>query len=235
MKEVEDKVTTEEYVFKNKMHLWSRMNLAKCLLRILDEKDYVTPTPIQSATVPKGLNSKNDVLAAAETGSGKTFAFGLPVVQKIEAYLEKFGEYGTTEEVKVQLEEGEGDDDEGVFGEVKRKEGPMALVLCPTRELACQVHDQIKLLCTHTKVRSGVIIGGMSDDKQERVLSKHKPHIVVATPGRFWELVQKGQCWLQSLDLVKYLVIDEADRMAEKGHFQELGGIVSAIVMFIRR
>ena len=63
----------------------------------------------------------------------------------------------------------------------------------------------------------------------ERVLSKFKPHIIVATPGRFWELCRQGQSWLQSLELIKYLVIDEADRMAEKGHFAELGSIVQAI------
>ena len=69
----------------------------------------------------------------------------------------------------------------------------------------------------------------LKKENLERVLSKHRPHIVVATPGRFWELTRQGQDWLQSLDLVKYLVIDEADRMAEKGHFAELGEIVGAI------
>ena len=168
--------------------------------------------------------------AAAETGSGKTFAFGLPLVQKIHMYLEKYGDHEVEEErVEDEDEENGDDNDKAVFGAPRMKQGPFGLILCPTRELAVQVHDQLKLLSTHTLVRTAVIIGGMSDDKQERILSKFKPHLIVATPGRFWELTRQGQSWLQALELVKYLVIDEADRMAEKGHFAELGSIVDAI------
>ena len=63
----------------------------------------------------------------------------------------------------------------------------------------------------------------------ERVLTKIRPHIIVATPGRFWELQSQGQDFLQNLNLVKYFVVDEADRMAQKGHFEELGSIIAAV------
>ena len=157
-------VSNEDYQFQNKLTAWSRMNLVKPLLRILDEKSLLQPTEVQLKTIPRGLNTKTNILAAAETGSGKTFAFGLPLVQKIHGHIEKYGENAEFEDGGFSEETEEPDD--SIFGEKKTKQGPLGLILCPTRELAVQVHDQIRLLATHTKVRTAVIIGGMSDDKQ---------------------------------------------------------------------
>ena len=100
----------------------------------------------------------------------------MPIVQKIHGHLEKYGdstpqdqdEIMETDQVET-LDEDIGENHE-IFGAKRIKEGPLGLVLCPTRELAVQVHDQIKLLSTHTKVKTAVIIGGMSDDKQGKVL-----------------------------------------------------------------
>lgn len=100
--------------------------------------------------------------------------------------------------------------------------GPQALILCPTRELAMQVHDSIRLISKFTSVKTTAIVGGMAAEKQQRILTKIRPEIIVATPGRFWELRQTGQEYLQNLHSLKYFVVDEADRMAEKGHFAEL-------------
>jgi len=224
-------VSTDDYIFTNDMNKWKRMNLIKPLLRALDERNLVAPTEVQIQTIPKGLNTKTNILAAAETGSGKTIAFALPIIQKIHGHLEKFGDRAVTAEVEIQTADDESNKntDFSIFGKGKTKEGPLGLVLCPTRELAVQVHDQIKYISQYTKVRTGVIIGGMSTDKQERVLTKIRPHIIVATPGRFWELQSQGQDFLQNLDLVKYFVVDEADRMAQKGHFEELGSIIAAV------
>jgi ATP-dependent RNA helicase DDX24/MAK5 len=161
-------VSTDDYVFANDMNKWKRMNLIKPLLRALDERNLNAPTEVQTQTIPKGLNTKTNILAAAETGSGKTIAFALPIVQKIHGHLEKFGDGAITTQVKIQTadEEANKNTDFSIFGMETKKEGPLGLVLCPTRELAVQVHDQIKYISKYTKVRTGVIIGGMSTDKQ---------------------------------------------------------------------
>ena len=166
----ESVVSTDDYIFTNDMNKWKRMNLIKPLLRALDERNLVAPTEVQIQTIPKGLNTKTNILAAAETGSGKTIAFALPIIQKIHGHLEKFGDTPVTAEVEIQTADDESNKitDFSIFGKGKTKEGPLGLVLCPTRELAVQVHDQIKYISQYTKVRTGVIIGGMSTDKQGR-------------------------------------------------------------------
>ena len=165
-------VSTDDYVFTNDMNKWKRMNLIKPLLRALDERNLNGPTEVQTQTIPKGLNTKINILAAAETGSGKTIAFALPIVQKIHGHLEKFGDGAITTQVEIQTadQEANKNTDFSIFGTETKKEGPLGLVLCPTRELAVQVHDQIKYISKHTKVRTGVIIGGMSTDKQGKIL-----------------------------------------------------------------
>ena len=150
---------------------WTRMNLSKGIIRALDELDYSVPTEIQKATIPKGLNSKTNILAAAETGSGKTFAYGLPLVQKVNAHVEKWGDRPEKVEQKVHgPDDGDAenfiDDPKQIFGGTKIVEGPLGLVLCPTRELAVQVHDQLQNITKYTKVRTAVIIGGLSNEKQ---------------------------------------------------------------------
>ena len=96
----------------------------------------------------------------------------MPIVQKIHGHLEKYGDSSPQDQEEIrETDQVETVNDEigenhEIFGEKRSKEGPLGLVLCPTRELAVQVHDQIKLLSTHTKVKTAVIIGGMSDDKQ---------------------------------------------------------------------
>lgn len=96
-----------------------------------------------------------------------------------------------------------------------------ALILTPTRELAIQIKNHLCKAAKYTDIRIAVIVGGMAAVKQERVLSKG-PEIVIATPGRLWELIDQGNEHLSQLDTIKYLAIDETDRMLEKGHFKEL-------------
>lgn len=96
-----------------------------------------------------------------------------------------------------------------------------ALILTPTRELAIQIKDHIQAILANTGISICVIVGGMSAEKQERLL-KRRPEIVVATPGRLWDLVQEGNPHLLNLSSLRYLAIDETDRMGEKGHFEEL-------------
>ncbi|XP_034940551.1 ATP-dependent RNA helicase DDX24 [Chelonus insularis] len=96
-----------------------------------------------------------------------------------------------------------------------------ALILTPTRELAIQIKNHLTKAAKYTDIKIAVVVGGMAAVKQERILSKG-PEIVIATPGRLWELIEQGNAHLNQLDSLKYLTIDETDRMLEKGHFQEL-------------
>ncbi|CAF4858777.1 unnamed protein product [Pieris macdunnoughi] len=96
-----------------------------------------------------------------------------------------------------------------------------ALIITPTRELAIQISQHLIAVAKYTGIRVATIVGGMAAVKQERVL-KASPEVVVATPGRLWELVNQGEPHLQQLPSVKFLAIDETDRMIERGHFDEL-------------
>ncbi|XP_054828291.1 ATP-dependent RNA helicase DDX24 [Eublepharis macularius] len=104
----------------------------------------------------------------------------------------------------------------------------LGLVLTPTRELAVQVKHHIDAVAKYTGVKTALLVGGMASQKQQRVL-KRKPEIIVATPGRLWELVQERHPHLSSLRQLRCLVIDEADRMVEKGHFQELSQLLEML------
>ncbi|XP_076230971.1 ATP-dependent RNA helicase DDX24 [Calliopsis andreniformis] len=103
-----------------------------------------------------------------------------------------------------------------------------ALILTPTRELAVQIKDHLTKAAKYTDIKIAVVFGGMAAVKQERILSKG-PEIVIATPGRLWELIQQGNAHLSQVDSIKYLAIDETDRMLEKGHFQELQQLLEKI------
>ncbi|XP_033212425.1 ATP-dependent RNA helicase DDX24 isoform X1 [Belonocnema kinseyi] len=103
-----------------------------------------------------------------------------------------------------------------------------ALILTPTRELAIQIKDHLTKAAKYTDIRISVILGGMAAVKQERILSKG-PEIVIATPGRLWELVSEGNPHLSQLNSIKFLAIDETDRMLEKGHFKELHSIIEKV------
>ncbi|XP_068624916.1 ATP-dependent RNA helicase DDX24 [Battus philenor] len=105
--------------------------------------------------------------------------------------------------------------------EVRTGKPLYALILTPTRELAIQISRHLIAAAKYTGIKIATIVGGMAAVKQERVL-RSGPEIVVATPGRLWELITQGQPHLQQLSSVKFLAIDETDRMVERGHFEEL-------------
>jgi ATP-dependent RNA helicase DDX24/MAK5 len=133
---------------------------------------------------------------------------------------------GCSEEYQFDVTEMSCDLDDVTKGSHDR--GLRALILTPTRELALQVQTHIRNVAKHTGIQVCTLIGGMAGVKQERVLSQHPP-IVVATPGRLWKLMSEGHPHLTSLDSVRYLVLDEADRMIEFGHYQELAWILERI------
>lgn len=165
------------------------------------ELNFSTPTEIQKLAIPDATIKRCDILGAAETGSGKTLAFGLPIVQLIQKELEV---------------------------DPHKMENLFSLILTPTRELACQINNHLKAIAKYTNVSIACIIGGLAQVKQERVLNSN-PHILIGTPGRIWEFIQTGNEHMKKVVHVKYFVIDETDRMIEKGHFSELEQILDVI------
>lgn len=134
----------------------------------------------------------------------------------------------TTGCVKV-LENFEFDSDDKTHTVSSHKKTPLlGLVLTPTRELAVQVKHHIDAVAKFTGIKTAIIVGGMAAQKQERVLNR-KPEIVIATPGRLWELVKERHPHLSNLRQLRCLVIDEADRMVEKGHFLELSQLLEIL------
>ncbi|XP_074764692.1 ATP-dependent RNA helicase DDX24 [Athene noctua] len=109
-----------------------------------------------------------------------------------------------------------------------KKRPLLGLVLAPTRELAVQVKHHIDAVAKFTGIKTAILVGGMAAQKQERVLNR-KPEIVIATPGRLWELVKERHPHLSNLRQLRCLVIDEADRMIEKGHFLELSQLLEIL------
>lgn len=148
------------------------------------------PTPIQSVSWPFLLADK-DVIGVAETGSGKTFAFGVPAINTLVC-----------------------------DGKPKPK-GVQVLVVSPTRELASQTFDNLVLLTDSVGLESCCVYGGVPKDDQRMKLKKC--HVVVATPGRLLDLIQEGSV---DLSKVKYLVLDEADRMLETGFEEDIKSII---------
>lgn len=159
------------------------------LLANLNELGYHTMTPVQAAALPAILEGK-DVRAQAKTGSGKTAAFGLGLLQHIDA-----GQFVT-----------------------------QSLVLCPTRELADQVANELRRLARYLpNIKVLTLCGGVPFGAQRDSL-QHAPHIIVATPGRLLDHLQKATV---SLDALKTLVLDEADRMLDMGFSEAIVGILT--------
>lgn len=173
---------------------WQELGVPDEILKAIVDKGFTCPTEIQSSTIPSAILGKRDILGAAETGSGKTLAFGIPIIDGILKYKKR----SKTDEKEL-----------------------FAVVLTPTRELASQIHDHLKEIAKYTGIKIASIFGGLATVKQKRVL-KQCPEIVIATPGRLWELIEEGDEHLNKINAVKYFVVDETDRMVEKGHFEEL-------------
>ena len=144
----------------------------------LSKMNFVKPTPIQSMAIPVALDGK-DILGTAQTGTGKTLAFSIPLINKL--ILEK---------------------------------NAFALVMCPTRELATQVMEAIKsIISEKTNIKTALLIGGESMQKQLRQLGK-KSRVIVGTPGRINDHLKRKSL---NLSATKYLVLDETDRMLDMG------------------
>ncbi|XP_057959331.1 DEAD-box ATP-dependent RNA helicase 13 [Malania oleifera] len=204
----------EESVDGANFHAWHELRLHPLLMRSIYRLGFKEPTPIQKACIPAAAHQGKDVVGAAETGSGKTLAFGVPILQRLLEEREK---------AEKKLAENEDAMEKYAPGGVLR-----ALIITPTRELALQVSDHLKEVAKGTNFRVVTIVGGMSTEKQERLL-KQRPEIIVGTPGRLWELMSRGESHLVELHSLSFFVLDEADRMIENGHFHELQSIVDML------
>ncbi|KAI8931766.1 ATP-dependent RNA helicase [Plenodomus lindquistii] len=185
---------------------WDHLNLSERLLHSLAKLNFQKPTEIQASTIPE-IMAGRDVIGKASTGSGKTLAFGIPIV---ESFLASRAAYKESEDTK--------------------EHAPLALIIAPTRELAHQITAHLIALCTKGDFDAphiASITGGLSVQKQRRQLEK--ADIVVGTPGRLWEVISTGQGLLEKFKQIKFLVIDEADRLLSDGHYQELGEILKIL------
>ncbi|KAL3488845.1 ATP-dependent RNA helicase mak5 [Aspergillus germanicus] len=187
---------------------WESLGLSPETLASLSKLKFGTPTTVQKACIPPILDG-HDVIGKASTGSGKTLAFGLPI---LEHYLE-------------QTRNGERDE-----SEKKEDKIPIALILSPTRELAHQLQKHIYNLVSNApgvNPRIALLTGGLSMQKQQRLLNG--ADIVIGTPGRVWEVLSSGTGLIKRMQGIKFLVIDEADRLLSEGHFKEVEDILSSL------
>jgi ATP-dependent RNA helicase RhlE len=177
---------------------FAELGLAPDILRALDDMGYATPTPIQEQVIPLAMQG-GDILGAAQTGTGKTAAFALPLIQRLLPFANT-----STSPAKHPIR---------------------ALILTPTRELAIQVEESINAYCKHVPIRSLVVYGGVNINTQIPIL-KTGIEVLVATPGRLLDHVQNKTL---SLGQVNTLVLDEADRMLDMGFMPDLKRIVALL------
>eukprot|EP00887_Chlorella_sp_A99_P006649 scaffold3.g6649.t1 len=218
---------------------WRDYGLGPAILGVLARLGFAAPTHVQAECLPAAIRDRRDVIGAAQTGSGKTLAFGLPILELLLRERQQRGAQAAEPRGRraggagaVGAEGGAGAGaDGGAEGQQGRlgSGGPLrALVLAPTRELALQVYDHLQAFGRATGVWVVPIVGGISQQKQERLLAR-RPEVVVATPGRLWDLMSAGHAHLTNLNHLSFLVIDEADRMVQQGHYSELSSILGAI------
>jgi len=174
------------------------LKLDPLILKALTESGYLTPTPIQAQAIPLVLEN-NDVMAGAQTGTGKTAAFALPMLQKLLPHASP-----STSPAKHPVR---------------------ALILVPTRELAVQVEQSVKAYAKYTHLRSLVVYGGV-DIKTQTPQLKAGVEILVATPGRLLDHIEQKTVLLNT---VQVLVLDEADRMLDMGFMPALKRILALL------
>ncbi len=178
---------------------FAQLGLAPELLRAVAQQGYTEPTPVQRESIPHVLAAR-DVLAGAQTGTGKTAAFVLPILQRLNSTRPP----------------------QAANGFVR---GPRVLVLAPTRELALQVEESVRTYGQTRPVASAAIYGGVGFDGQVSRLRRNPP-IVVATPGRLLDHVSQRTI---NLGQVEILVLDEADRMLDMGFIHDIRRILALL------
>ncbi|HWT71309.1 MAG TPA: DEAD/DEAH box helicase, partial [Oxalicibacterium sp.] len=175
------------------------LGLADGIVRAVTEQGYTQPTPIQSQAIPAVLTG-GDLLAGAQTGTGKTAGFTLPMLHRLATSGVKHASRTSQRAIR-------------------------ALVLTPTRELAAQVEESVRLYGKYVNLNSAVIFGGVGINPQIALL-KQGVDILVATPGRLLDHMQQGTVNLNSIEI---LVLDEADRMLDMGFIRDIRKVLAAL------
>lgn len=169
------------------------LGLSKLLLKAIEEEGYTVPTPVQAQAIPAILEG-GDLMAAAQTGTGKTAGFTLPLLEKL------------------MKREGKGS-------------RPRALILTPTRELAAQVGESVKIYGKYLTLKTAIVFGGVNVNTQIKHL-RHGADIIIATPGRLLDLISQG---IINLSEIEILVLDEADRMLDMGFLPDIKRIIKLL------
>ena len=175
---------------------FGKLGLNEQILAGVEALGFTDPTPVQAGAIPRVLEGR-DVVASAQTGTGKTAAFTLPTLQRIAG-------------------------EDGTLRATKRRRGPFALVVTPTRELAQQIDKVASVVCAQTGQRATIVVGGTKFDRQIAELERGCD-MLVATPGRLLDLIEHNHV---SLSQVETLVLDEADRMLDMGFWPSIRRIM---------
>ncbi len=189
---------TDHRLRDNTLNTFADLNLAPEIMKALTESGYTTPTPIQMQAIPLVLEG-HDLMAGAQTGTGKTAAFALPLLQKLLPFASS--------------------------SPSPARHVVRALVLVPTRELAIQVEASVKAYAKHSHLRSLVVFGGV-DIKTQIPPLRNGVEILVATPGRLLDHIEQKTV---QLNQVQMLVLDEADRMLDMGFMPDLKRILALL------
>lgn len=203
LRDLLDEEATDIEVSSEILTNWSEMSLSKYSLHSLEKLGFKMPTEVQKLSIPLAI-ANHDLIGKASTGSGKTLAYGLPILEKCLLNIKE-----------------------------KKTSCPTGIIFTPTRELAKQVHSHLTNVCRYllpSKYSLVVsITGGLSIQKQERQLS-FNPGIIIATPGRMLELIElNNNNLLDKLSGIQVLVLDEADRLLQDGHFAEMEKIIEIL------
>jgi len=180
---------------------FSSLGLSDAIVRAVTEAGYTSPTPIQAQAIPAVLNG-GDLLAGAQTGTGKTAGFTLPILHRLSTDAKGAAITSNTTARPIR-----------------------ALILTPTRELAAQVEESVRIYGKYTKLNSTVIFGGVGINPQIKQL-KHGVDILVATPGRLLDHMEQRTV---NLSQVEILILDEADRMLDMGFIRDIKKVLAAL------
>ncbi|MDD5469470.1 MAG: DEAD/DEAH box helicase [Candidatus Peribacteraceae bacterium] len=168
---------------------FQELGIHSAFLKILDSRGITRPTPIQHQAIPLALEGK-DLIGIAQTGTGKTFAFGFPMLQRLAAGRKR------------------------------------ALIILPTRELAYQVEEALQPFASALQIRMAVFVGGASMHLQRQMIKRGNPRILIATPGRLNDHLERRTVTLKEVEI---LVLDEADRMLDMGFKPQIDRILSHV------
>jgi ATP-dependent RNA helicase RhlE len=184
------------------------LNLSPQIVQAVRDAGYTEPTPIQVAAIPL-ISAGHDIIGIAQTGTGKTAAFVLPILMKLAE-----SKQAVTQTYNAARNRQSGSD-----------RGPRALVVAPTRELVVQIAENVRAYAKHIPLRMATVFGGVSERPQIEAL-RSGVDLVVATPGRLIDLMEQRAA---NLSGVEFLVLDEADRMLDMGFLPSIRRIVKAL------